>query len=177
MFFATSPDVVRFRLRTKHVVIAITVFDGPFGLLTSCEPALNGTTDLVRRFGHCGVNYSEPLQRMLSSRRLHPKAVATLRPHYPLPLIEKVATRLDKAKVFSVLDAKNGFWQVQLDKESSFLTTFNMPFGRYCWLHLPFGIKTAPEEYQRQIHESLQGLSGIEDIVDDILCVGEGDTY
>ena len=71
------PDVVRFRLRTKHVVIAITVFDGPFGPLTSCEPALNGTTDLVRRFGHCGVNYSEPLQRMLSSRRLHPKAVAT----------------------------------------------------------------------------------------------------
>ena len=36
---------------------------------------------------------------------------------------------------------------------------------------------TAPEEYQRRIHESLQGLKGIEDIVDDILCVGEGDTY
>ena len=102
---------------------------------------------------------------------------ALLRPHYPLPTIEEVATRLSKAKVFSVLDAKNGFWQVQLDKESSFLTTFNTPFGRYRWLRLPFGIKTAPEEYQRRIHESLQGLSGIEDIVDDILCVGEGDTY
>ena len=36
---------------------------------------------------------------------------------------------------------------------------------------------TAPEEYQRRIYESLQGLKGIEDIVDDILCVGEGDTY
>ena len=34
-----------------------------------------------------------------------------------------------------------------------------------------------PEEYQRRIHESLRNLSGIEDIVDDILCVGEGDTY
>ena len=33
------------------------------------------------------------------------------------------------------------------------------------------------QEYQRRIHESLQGLKGIEDIVDDILCVGEGDTY
>ena len=102
---------------------------------------------------------------------------ALLRAHYPLPTIEEVATRLSKAKVFSVLDAKNGFWQVQLDKESSFLTTFNTPFGRYRWLRLPFGIKTAPEVYQRRIHESLQGLSGIEDIVDDILCVGEGDTY
>ena len=36
---------------------------------------------------------------------------------------------------------------------------------------------TAPEEYQRRIYESLQGLKGIEDIVDDILYVGEGDTY
>ena len=88
-----------------------------------------------------------------------------------------MATRLYKAKVFSVLDAKNGFCQVQLDKPSSLLTTFNTPFGRYRWLRLPFGIKTAPEEYQRRIHESLQGLKCIEDIADDILCVGEGDTY
>ena len=34
-----------------------------------------------------------------------------------------------------------------------------------------------PVEYQRRIHESLRDLNGIEDIVDDILCVGEGDTY
>ena len=97
--------------------------------------------------------------------------------HYPLPTIKEVTTRLSKARVFSVLDAKNGFWQVQLDSESSYLTTFNTPFGRYRWLRLPFGIKTAPEEYKRRIHESLQNLKGIEDIVDDILCVGEGDTY
>ena len=102
---------------------------------------------------------------------------ALLRAHYPLPTIEEVATRLSKARVFSVLDAKNGFWQVQLDKQSSYLTTFNTPFGRYRWLRLPSGIKTAPEEYQRRIHESLQNLNGIKDIVDDILCVGEGDTY
>ena len=81
-----------------------------------------------------------------------------IRARYPLPTIEDVATRLCKAKVFSVLDAKNGFWQVQLDKPSSLLTTFNTPFGRYRWLRLPFGIKTAPEEYQRRIHESIQGL-------------------
>lgn len=81
MFWQRRPTQF-FRLRTKHVVIAITVFDGPFGPLTSCEPALNGTKDLVRRFGHCGVNLSEFLQRMLPSRRLHPKAVATVKDSY-----------------------------------------------------------------------------------------------
>ena len=56
---------------------------------------------------------------------------AVKRSHYPLPTIEEVATRLSGAKVFSVLDAKCGFWQVQLDEKSSYLTTMNTPFGRY----------------------------------------------
>ena len=120
------------------------------------------------------VNKPEKLRICVDPQDLNK---ALLRADYPLPTIEEVATRLSKARVFSVLDAKNGFWQVQLDKESSYLTTFNTPFGQYRWLRLPFGIKTAPEDYQRRIHESLQNLSGIEDIVEDILCVGEGDTY
>ena len=75
---------------------------------------------------------------------------AIRRPHYPLPTLEDVATRLTDAKVFSVLDAKSGFWQVKLDEESSFLTTFNTPFGRFRWLRMPFGITSAPEEWQRR---------------------------
>ena len=54
---------------------------------------------------------------------------AIMRSHYPLPTIEQVAAHLNKAKVFTVLDAKTGFWQVKLDQQSSYLTTFNTPFG------------------------------------------------
>ena len=68
------------------------------------------------------------------------------RSHYPLPTLEDVATRINKAKVFSVLDAKSGFWQVKRDEDSSYLTTFNTPFGRYRWLRMPLGINAAPEE-------------------------------
>ena len=95
--------------------------------------------------------------------------------HYPLPTVEEVATRLSKANVFSFLDAKNGYWQAKLDTDSSYLTIFNTPFGRFRWFCFPFGVKTAPEEDQHRIHESLRNLGGIEDIVDDIFCVG--DTY
>ena len=49
--------------------------------------------------------------------------------HYPLPMIEQAAAHLSKAKVFTVLDAKTGFWQVKLDEQSSYLTTFNTPLG------------------------------------------------
>jgi len=48
-----------------------------------------------------------------------------MRCHYLLSTIEEVTTRLTNAKVFSVLDAKTGFWQVKLTEASSFLTTFN----------------------------------------------------
>ena len=40
---------------------------------------------------------------------------AIMRSHYPLPTIEEVTTRLADAKVFSVLDAKTGFWMPKQD--------------------------------------------------------------
>ena len=61
------------------------------------------------------------------------KAIKRL--HYPLPTIEDILP-----KVFSVRDAQQGFWKIQLDELSSFLTTFWTPFGRYRWLRMPFGI-------------------------------------
>ena len=101
---------------------------------------------------------------------------ALKRSHYPMPTIEEILPELAKAKVFSVADAKNGFWQVKLDETSSYLTTFWTPFGRYRWLRMPFGIATAPEEYQRRQHEVLEGLPGIHVIADDILITGQGET-
>ena len=101
---------------------------------------------------------------------------ALKRSHYPMPTIEEILPELSKAKVFSVADARHGFWQVKLDEASSYLTTFWTPFGRYRWLRMPFGIATAPEEYQRRQHEVLEGLPGIYVIADDILITGQGES-
>ena len=109
---------------------------------------------------------------------LDPKELnkAMKRSHYPTPTIEKVATRLTKAKVFTVLDAKSGFWQIKLDEKSSYLTTFQTAFGRYRWLRMPFGIASAPEIWQRNGHQIIEGLNGVEVIADDFLIIVFGDT-
>ena len=101
---------------------------------------------------------------------------AIMRSHYPLPSIEQITPKLHKAKVFSVLDAKTGFWQVKLDRESSYLTTFNTPFGRFRWKRMPFGINSAPEVWQQKMNEIVENLPGIEVIADDLLVIGNGDS-
>ena len=98
---------------------------------------------------------------------------ALKRNYYPMPVIDDLLPDLCKARVFSV---KNGFWHVQLDDESSKLTTFATPWGRFRWLRMPFGIAPAPEEFQCRLNEAFEGLDGVRTIADDIIDFGVGDT-
>ena len=66
--------------------------------------------------------------------------------------------------MFTVLDATSRYWQVQLDKKSSFLTTSNTPFGRYRFTRLPFGVNSAKDVFQKEIDLTY---------VDDILVYGK----
>ena len=55
--------------------------------------------------------------------------VAIKREHFPMSTIEEIAIRLNGAKLLSVFDASNDFWQLELDDESSLPTTFTTPSG------------------------------------------------
>ena len=101
---------------------------------------------------------------------------ALKRSHYPLPVIEDVLPDLADVKVFSKADLKDGFLHVELDDESSLLTTFQTPWGRYCWKRMPFGISPAPELFQQKLDQNLEGLPGVHRIFDDLLITGKGAT-
>lgn len=70
------------------------------------------------------------------------------RERHQLPSVEQILALLTGARVFSKLDANSGFWQIPLAPESARLTTFTTPFGRYQFHRLPFGITSAPEQFQ-----------------------------
>jgi RNase H-like domain found in reverse transcriptase/Reverse transcriptase (RNA-dependent DNA polymerase) len=99
---------------------------------------------------------------------------ALKRINYQMPTIDEILPELAKARVFTTLDAKKGFWQLELDKPSSNLTTFWGPSGRYRWLRVPFGISPAPELFQQRLHSIVHDLKGVEVIADDILIYGSG---
>ena len=97
---------------------------------------------------------------------------AMKRCHYPMKTVDEVVSRLQGATTFSILDAKQGFWQLKLDEDSSRLCTFNTPIGRYRFTRLPFGVKCAPEIFQRTMDRVLEGLEGVEVIMDDVIVAG-----
>ncbi|GFR78203.1 enzymatic polyprotein [Elysia marginata] len=85
---------------------------------------------------------------------------AILREHHKTPTLEEILPNLSGAKYFSILDAKCGYWNVVLDKESSRLTTFISPFGRYKFLRMPFGLKMSQDIFQSKIDQTFEGCSG-----------------
>ena len=94
------------------------------------------------------------------------------RENHPIPSVDHFFAQLGEAKVFSILDANSGFWQISLHKDSALLTTFITPFGRFCFNRLPFGITSAPEYFQKRMSEILSGLEGVICMMDDILVHG-----
>lgn len=75
------------------------------------------------------------------------------------------------------MDAKNGFWHIQLNNENTFLTTFATPWSPYRWNRLTFGISPAPKEFQRYMNKALEGLEGIKAICGDTLVCGIGESH
>ena len=96
---------------------------------------------------------------------------ALLRPRHPLKSIEQIIADMPGAKIFSILDAKCGFWQIPLDHASSKLTTFMSPHGRYRFLRMPYGICTGSEVFQNVMEQLFAGQP-CEIVVDDILIWG-----
>ena len=79
-------------------------------------------------------------------------------------------------KVFIKADLNEGYLQIQLDDESTDLTTFHTPRGRWKFFKMVFGIKPASEHFQHRFDQALEGLSGIYAVADDALVTGKGKT-
>ena len=45
--------------------------------------------------------------------------MALRRNHYPMATLDDILPDLQKAKIFSTVDTKNGYWQIELDEQSS----------------------------------------------------------
>ncbi|KAK6175007.1 hypothetical protein SNE40_013549 [Patella caerulea] len=100
---------------------------------------------------------------------------AIIRPYHYTPTLDDILQKLNGAKYLSILDARSGYWNIKLDKKSSYYTTFGTEHGRFRFLRLPFGVICASDMFQKKIDETYSDLRGVCGIADDIVVVGYKD--
>ena len=93
---------------------------------------------------------------------------ATITENWPLPRIQDILDRLSGSKWFSALDLTSGYWQIEMDGSSKEKTAFTTPDGHYQFTRMPFGLKNAPAEFSRIMHQVLGNRSYVEIYLDDI---------
>ena len=100
---------------------------------------------------------------------------AIKREHHVTPTLEEILPKLNGAKVFSIVNAKCGYWNIILDEESSYLTTFNSSYGRYRFKRMPFGLKMSQDIFQTRIDQTFEGCHAVIGIADDIVVYGDSE--
>ena len=73
---------------------------------------------------------------------------------YPLPRVDTLDT-LAGSRLFTTLDLKNGYWQVELEEGDRQKTAFDTSEGLYQFNMMPFGLCNA---FQRLMDRVLHGL-------------------
>ncbi|XP_060606276.1 uncharacterized protein K02A2.6-like [Ruditapes philippinarum] len=89
------------------------------------------------------------------------------------PTVDDIILTLNGATVFSRLDLYKAFHQIELDEASRVMTTFQTHIGLFSYKSLNFGVSAAPLIFQNELRQALQGLKGILNIADDIVCFGK----
>lgn len=98
---------------------------------------------------------------------------AVVREHFPMPVVDEYLARLGRGKIWSKLDIREAFHQIELDDDSRDVTTFITNKGLFRFKRLPFGLVTAPEIFQRIMEEILSGCEGTYWYLDDVMVEGE----
>ena len=98
---------------------------------------------------------------------------AILRARHPIPTVEEIRQSMNGSKVFSKLDLKWGYHQLELTPNSREITTFVTHCGLFRYKRLLFGVSSASEQYQYEIQTALAGIDGQANISDDIIVYGK----
>jgi hypothetical protein len=90
---------------------------------------------------------------------------------YPLPRIDQIVDSTAGCETLSFLDAYSGYHQIRMKESNQLATSFITPFGMYCYITVPFGLRNAGATYQRCMNHVFGEHIGrtVEAYVDDIV--------
>lgn len=88
-----------------------------------------------------------------------------------IPRIEDILDNLQGSKIFTVLDLKEGYFQIGIAESDKEKTAFEMNDKKYEWNRMAMGLKNGPMIFQRIMNRELNPLphEGVEVYLDDIV--------
>ncbi|CAH9148831.1 unnamed protein product [Cuscuta epithymum] len=79
----------------------------------------------------------------------------TVKNKYPIPNAQDLFDKLSKARVFTKLDLRAGYWQVRISPGDEGKTTIVTRYGSYEFLVMPFGLTNAPATFCNLMNDVL----------------------
>ena len=90
---------------------------------------------------------------------------------HPLPDMQEMLDRLRGARIFSKLDMKSAYHQLELHESSRDLTAFVHEGQTWRYRRCCFGLKSLPQCFQKLMECVLEGIPGVQVYLDDVLVV------
>ena len=95
--------------------------------------------------------------------------------YYPIPFINDLLDSLHGTKFFSSVDLRSGFYNIELDEESTHCTAFSALGRTYKYLRLPQGIKSSPLIFQQIMTELFHDDASCLVYMDDVLVASKSE--
>ena len=88
---------------------------------------------------------------------------------WPMPKVEDIFSKLNRATHFATLDLCTGYHHIPLNKPSIPKTAFNSPFRKFEYVKVPFGLAQAPAYFQELMTGTLKDFPFAIAELDDII--------
>jgi hypothetical protein len=80
--------------------------------------------------------------------------------HFPLPRIDQIVDLIAGCELLCFLDAYSGYHQIKMKESDQLATSFITPFGMFCYVTMPFGLRNAGATYERCMQHISETTSG-----------------
>ena len=90
---------------------------------------------------------------------------------FPLLRIDQIVDSTSGCETLCFLDTYSGYHQIEMKESDQHATSFITPFGSFCYVSMPFGLKNTGAMYQRCMLKCFGDLIEwtVEAYVDDIV--------
>ncbi|KAG5726541.1 hypothetical protein E4T56_gene4663 [Termitomyces sp. T112] len=85
----------------------------------------------------------------------------TKKNRYPLPLIRDLVDRLRSAKIYTKIDLRSGYNNVQIAPGHEWKTTFRTHYGLFEYLVMPFGMTNSPATFQYFMNDIFHDMNDV----------------